>query len=68
MKRIPKATYQSPEEVEHIIKLREADAALLAPGPSRQSVLKEIARLRAYAHMKRWIDSPTPAARQGRNQ
>lgn len=35
--------------------MRQADAALLPCGATRQSVLKEIAQLRAYADMKRLL-------------
>ncbi|RYG28273.1 MAG: hypothetical protein EON93_18880 [Burkholderiales bacterium] len=62
MRRIPKAIYQSVEELDNVIALREADAASLQPGPSRQSILKEVAQLRAYADMKRWIASPAKSA------
>lgn len=62
MKHIPKAVYQTPEELDQRIKEREADAAVLPPGATRQSVLKEIAQLRVYASVKRWVGSaPQPA-------
>ena len=60
MKKIPKATYQTADELELRIKEREADAALLPPGANRQSVLKEIAQLRMYANVKRWAAAPQP--------
>lgn len=63
MRAIPKTVYQSVEELNDVIALREADAASLQPGPSRQSVLKEVAQLRAYADMKRWIASPAKATK-----
>jgi hypothetical protein len=56
MRAIPKATYQTPEQIADRIKERELEAALSPPGPARQSV--EIAKLRAYADVKRWIESP----------
>ena len=55
MKKIPKATYQTAEELDARIKAREADAAGLPSGEARQSILKEIAQLRAYADVKRWL-------------
>lgn len=55
MKKIPKATYQTAEEIEAQIRAREADAAGLPAGEPRQSVLKEIAQLRAYADVKRLL-------------
>jgi hypothetical protein len=53
MKRIPKATYQTPEQIAERIKHRELEAALLPPGEARQSVLIEVAKLRVYADIKR---------------
>jgi hypothetical protein len=58
MKRIPKAIYQTPSELDERITEREHEAALLPPGEPRQSILKEIAQLRMYAEAKRWIESP----------
>jgi len=55
MKKIPKATYQTAEELDERIKAREADAASLPSGEARQSILKEVAQLRAYAGVKRWL-------------
>ena len=55
MRVIPKATYQTPEELAERIKSRELEAALLPPGAGRQSVLIEVAKLRAYADVKRWL-------------
>jgi len=55
MKKIPKATYQTAEELDERIKAREADAANLPSGEARQSILKEVAQLRAYAGVKRWL-------------
>jgi hypothetical protein len=61
MKKIPRVSYQTAEELEQRIEEREADAALLPPGATRQSVLKEVAQLRVYATMKRWA-SPSTAS------
>jgi hypothetical protein len=55
MKKIPKATYQTTEELDAHIRARQADAENLPSGEARQSVLKEIAQLRAYADVKRWL-------------
>jgi hypothetical protein len=57
MKKIPKANYQTPEQLADRIKDRELEAALLPPGTARQSVLIEVAKLRAYADVKRWLAS-----------
>ena len=62
MKRLPKAIYQTPDEIDARIKAREADAAAMPPGEARQSILREIAQLRVYADAKRWIASPGLAA------
>ena len=64
MKRIPKAVYQTPSELEERISERENEAAKLPPGEPRQSILKEIAQLRMYAEAKRWIE--TPGSKPGR--
>jgi hypothetical protein len=58
MKRIPKAIYLTPSELEARITARENEAAKLPPGEPRQSILKEVAQLRMYAEAKRWIESP----------
>lgn len=55
MRAIPKATYETAEQIEARIKLREAEAAILLPGTARQSILIEVAQLRAYADIKRWL-------------
>ena len=66
MKRRPQAIYQTPDEIDARIKAREADAAAAIPGAERQSILIEVAQLRAYASMKRWINAPpvTPKEEQ----
>jgi hypothetical protein len=50
--------YQTPEEIEAVIKEREAAAAMLPPGMTRQSALVDVARLRSYADMKRLLSVP----------
>jgi hypothetical protein len=57
MKKIPKVIYQTPEELDRLIKEREATAAALPP-ESAQPLLVEIAQLRMYADAKRWAESP----------
>jgi hypothetical protein len=57
IKVLPKATYQTPEQLAERIRDRELEGALLPPGMARQSVLIEIAQLRAYADMKRCLSS-----------
>lgn len=64
MKTIPKATYETAEQLDQRISLREAEAAALPPGSSRQSILIEVARLRAYADMKRWLGQPRAKDRE----
>jgi len=58
MKRIPKAIYQTADEIDLSIVERQNEVAKLPPGERRQSILKEIAQLRIYADAKRWIESP----------
>ena len=58
MKAIKPTTYQTVEEVEALVRLREDEAELLPAGPDKQSLLLEIARLRAYADVKRWLGQP----------
>lgn len=58
MKRIRKAIYQKPEEIDARIAELSADAAAMSGGPDREGLLREIAQLRMYADAKRWIDSP----------
>jgi hypothetical protein len=58
MKRIPKTTYQTADEIDLSIVERQHEVAKLPPGERRQSILKEIAQLRIYADAKRWIESP----------
>jgi len=55
MKRIPKVSYETAEELEARIRSREEEAAKITPGAAKQSILKEIAHLRAYAEAKRWM-------------
>ena len=62
MRAIPNATYQTPERLADRIKDREQEAAVLPPGAARQSVLIEVAKLRAYADVKRWLASAAPGS------
>jgi hypothetical protein len=55
MKPLKNVIYQTPEEIEAVIKEREAVAAMLPPGMTRQSVLVDVARLRSYAERKRLL-------------
>ena len=65
LKKIAKANYRSADEIEVFIREREAEAAAMEPGAARQSVLIELAQLRAYASMKRWADKPTIRTLEG---
>jgi hypothetical protein len=58
MKAIKPTTYQTVEEFDALIRLREDEAELLPSGPDKQAVLLEIARLRAHADVRRWLDQP----------
>jgi hypothetical protein len=58
MRKISQAIYLSAEEIEQLAKDREAEADAVPDGDQRQTILKEVARLRMYADAKRWIASP----------
>jgi hypothetical protein len=58
MRKIPQAIYLNADEIEQLVKKREADAFAVPDGPERQDILKQIAQLRMYADAKRWIESP----------
>jgi hypothetical protein len=59
MKRIPKAIYLTPDEIEMRIAARENDALTLSPDTdAHRAIMKEIAQLRLYAEAKRWMASP----------
>lgn len=47
--------YHTADELDRLVKQREQEASRLPPGAARQSVLKEVARLRSYAVMKRLL-------------
>jgi hypothetical protein len=49
MRVLPKATYETLKQLAEGIRDRELEAALLPPGAALQSMLIEIASLRAYA-------------------
>jgi hypothetical protein len=59
MKSLNPVTHQTPDEIDELIKEREAVAAMLPPGMTRQSVLVDVARLRSYAELKRWLAEST---------
>jgi hypothetical protein len=61
MKKIPQATYETVALLQARISAREADAASLPAGEARQSILKEVAQLRAYADIKRWLSASAAA-------
>jgi hypothetical protein len=50
-------TYETPEEIEKLVRELEADAANMLPGLTRQSVLLEVVRLRTCAAKKRQLAS-----------
>lgn len=57
MRKIPKTTYQTADQIDARIRNREQDAARAPQGDMRQSILKEIAQLRMYAEAKRWTET-----------
>lgn len=59
MKPIPKAAYQTPEQIAERIREREIAAMDLAPDTAEhRAIMQEIARLRIYADAKRWLAGP----------
>jgi hypothetical protein len=51
--------FQSPEQIELVIRQRVQAVERLPPSLARQNLLAEISRLRAYADAKRWlVDAP----------
>lgn len=59
MRKIPPPTYpQTAEEIYSRIDDLQARADATSPGGAKQSILREIAQLRAHADMKRWVSRP----------
>ena len=58
MKKIPKATYRTPEELQDEIKKREIAIGLLEEGEVKQKLRVQLARLQTYAEMKQWVSGP----------
>jgi hypothetical protein len=48
-------TYLTPDEIDERAKELEADARQAQSGSARESILAEVARLRTYSSMKRWL-------------
>lgn len=60
MKRISKALYATPAEIEDRIRQRELDALELPPDSAEhRTIMKELAQLRIYAEAKRWLAGPS---------
>lgn len=55
MKKIPKATYQTPEELQDEIKKRVTAIDLLDEGELKQKLRVQLAQLQTYAEMKQWV-------------
>ena len=53
MKKIPKATYKTAEELQDEIAKREI--RLLDDGEVKQRLTVQLAQLRVYAEMKQWV-------------
>jgi hypothetical protein len=58
MRRNPQAIYMTPAEMDQRILELTVEAHHLEDSEEREAILKEIAQLRQYADMKRWIESP----------
>jgi hypothetical protein len=60
MKRIPKAIYKSVADLEAHIEALEIEAVRLPPDAEQhRQIMQEIARLRVYADMERWLTPPS---------
>jgi hypothetical protein len=59
---------ESGDEIEVLIALRQHKASTLPPGPARQSIIDEIARLRAEADLKRRHNVITLESRRNVNR
>ena len=60
MKQIPKALYQTADEIQERIRERQEDAMWLRPdSDEHRQIRQEISRLRIYAEAKRWLAGPT---------
>ena len=56
MKRIPRAIYQSADDIEQRIRNLESSALRLrADQAEHREIMQEIAKLRIYADAKRWL-------------
>ena len=53
MRRVPIPVYETVDEIEVLIALRQYKASKLPPGRARQSVTDEIAQLRIEANSRR---------------
>jgi hypothetical protein len=58
MRRNPQAIYMTPDELDQRILELTVEAHHLEDSEERQAILEEIAQLRQYADLKRWIESP----------
>jgi hypothetical protein len=55
MKKIPKASYKTAEELRDEIQKRETALHLLDEGELKQKLTVQLAQLRVYAEMKQWV-------------
>jgi hypothetical protein len=55
VKKIPKATYRTPEELREEILKRETALKLLDDGEVKQRLSVQLAQLRVYAEIKQWV-------------
>ncbi len=58
MRKIPAAIYLTTEELAQRVQERDAAAAAMPEGPSKQAFLMQTGSLRAYLDMKLWIELP----------
>jgi hypothetical protein len=58
MKKIPRVTYKTAEELQKEIDRRLVALDLLKEGEVKQKMRVQLAQLRAYADVKRWLTDP----------
>jgi hypothetical protein len=59
MRPTKRVVYQTAEQFEAVIKAREADAAQLPQGKTKDAVLIEVALLRSYARLQQALTRST---------
>lgn len=63
MRKIPTATYPTPDQIDAHANATDLEAAAMTPGPKQAALIAEVHKLRNYAEMKRLL-SVKPAGEQ----